>query len=596
MRDVPHVPSLPWSGTFHSVGARILREFATSIGLDPAFTVQDRGDSEDLMALVRSDLGCATTKERFPAKATCLAIYSHCVNSERPLDDVLRDGFTWCVPWERELRALFGRYVEAKQAHNVLDFDDLLLYWVHLVEEGALGRDIGARFDHVLVDEYQDTNRLQARVLRALKPDGAGMTVVGDDAQAIYSFRAASVRNILDFPAQFTPEAQVVVLDINYRSTQPILDASNAVMDAAADRYTKNLRSERAGAERPELVTVRDETDQAQCVAEHILALRETGIALNSQAVLFRTNAHAAQLELELARRRIPYVKYGGLRFLDAAHVKDVLAVLRFADNPRGRIAGFRALQLVTGVGPATANRVLDACNAADVSMALASCGMSGESWSSFVELFAALRAAPEWPSEMDRLLRWYEPQLERMYDDAAARAADLAQLKAVASAYSSREHFLTELALDPPAAISDEARGTRLDDDYLVLSTIHSAKGQEWKAVQILNAVDGCIPSDMASATTEQIDEERRLLYVAMTRARDHLRILVPQRFYVHAQNAYGDRYVHASRSRFLPDDVASLFTCRTWPDIAASEAVMRAAEPRAKIDIAARVRAAWR
>ena len=333
-------PTLAWSGTFHGVGARLLRDYAERIGLRKTFTIHDRADSEDLFAVVRHELGLTATTRRFPTKATCLGIYSRAINSDAPLDDVLKTAFPWCDQWKTELTRLFDAYVAAKQAQNVLDYDDLLLYWSHMMAEPSLAREVGGRFDHVLVDEYQDTNRLQSTILRALKPDGKGLTVVGDDAQSIYSFRAATVRNILDFPDHFATPARVVTLERNYRSTQAILDASNAVIGLASERFTKNLWTDRMSSEKPQLVAVRDDVDQARCVAERILSYRETGIALKSQAVLFRSSSHSAQLELELTRRDIPFVKFGGLRFLEAAHVKDVLCVLRWAENPRSRMSG----------------------------------------------------------------------------------------------------------------------------------------------------------------------------------------------------------------------------------------------------------------
>ncbi|MGB7078591.1 MAG: ATP-dependent helicase, partial [Xanthobacteraceae bacterium] len=357
--------SICWAGTFHSIGARLVREFADDIGVGREFTIHDREDSADLMNLIRHELGFSKTKERFPAKGTCLAIYSRAVNSETALGDMLDSCFPWCAMWQDELRRLFATYVEAKQAQNVLDYDDLLLYWAHMMQEPSIAREVGARFDHVLVDEYQDTNRLQASVLLALKPNGAGLTVVGDDAQAIYSFRAATVRNILDFPGHFSPRAEVITLEQNYRSTQPILVAANAVIGLAEERFTKNLWSERKSAERPWLVNVRDEADQAHYVVEKVLQHREAGLALKTQAVLFRTSHHSGLLEVELTRRNIPFVKFGGLKFLEAAHIKDMLALLRFAENPRDRVAGFRVIQLLPGIGPAIAGKALDRIAAA---------------------------------------------------------------------------------------------------------------------------------------------------------------------------------------------------------------------------------------
>ena len=393
--------ALTWAGTFHAIGARLLREYADQIGLDRAFTIHDREDSADLMNLVRHERGFSKTQTRFPTKATCLAIYSRCVNSETPIEEVLRASFPWCADWANELREVFTGYVEAKQRQNVLDYDDLLLYLAQMVREPALAEDLGSRFDHVLVDEYQDTNRLQASILLGLKPGGRGLTVVGDDAQSIYSFRAATVRNILDFPSQFSPPAEIITLDRNYRSTQPILSAANAVIDLAAERFTKNLWTDRTSAERPQLVSVRDETDQARYIVERVLDNRECGSLLKQQAVLFRASHHSGPLEVELTRRNIPFVKFGGLRFLDAAHVKDVLALLRFAENPRDRVAGFRVLQLMPGIGPTSAQRVLDhMMEAADPIEALALAPTpprAGDDWSAFIKTVKRLQFRSDW-------------------------------------------------------------------------------------------------------------------------------------------------------------------------------------------------------
>jgi DNA helicase II / ATP-dependent DNA helicase PcrA len=595
--------ALPWCGTFHSVGARLLRHHAGEIGLDPSFTILDREDAADLMNLVRHELGYSKTANRFPTKGTCLAIYSRAVNARAELDLVLATVFPWCVAWGAELRALFAAYVEAKQRQNVLDYDDLLLYWAHMAAEPALAADLGARFDHVLVDEYQDTNALQAEILLGLKPDGRGLTVVGDDAQSIYAFRAATVRNILDFPGHFSPPAAVITLERNYRSTQPILAASNAVIDLAAERFTKNLWSDRASAERPALVTVRDELDQARYIVARILDNREQGMTLKQQAVLFRTSHHSDALEVELTRRNIPFLKFGGLKFLEASHVKDMLACLRFAENPRDRVAGFRVLQLLPGVGPATAARVLDAIAGPEPHLALAALAAPrgvGDDWPPFTDLMQELgRDSHGWPAELGAVRGWYEPHLRRIHEDAELRLADLAQLEQIAAGTPSRERFLTDLTLDPPDATSDESGTPLLDEDYLILSTIHSAKGQEWKAVFLLNAVDGCIPSDLSTGSAGEIEEERRLLYVAMTRAKDQLTLVVPQRFYTHQQTRNGDRHLYASRTRFITTAVVKLFDTRTWP-VAAREkpaAAQGAARPGApRVDIGARMRGMWR
>ncbi|UXN61650.1 ATP-dependent helicase [Phyllobacterium zundukense] len=592
------VDALEWAGTFHGIGARLLREYADQIGLSPDFTIHDREDSADLMNIVRHELGFSKKESRFPTKGTCLAIYSRTVNSERPLDEVLKAFFPWCAAWDAQLRQLFAAYVEAKQIQNILDYDDLLLYWAQTASVSAFADDMGGRFDHVLVDEYQDTNRLQSSILLALKPSGLGLTVVGDDAQSIYSFRAATVRNILDFPKAFSPSADIITLDRNYRSTQTILAAANGVIDLASERFTKNLWTERQSAERPQLVSVRDEADQARYIVERVLENRETGTLLKQQAVLFRTSHHSGPLEVELTRRNIPFVKFGGLKFLDSAHVKDMLAALRFAQNPRDRVAGFRLMQLLPGVGPSSAQRVLDRmAEEADPIAALADIPVpprAGEDWTGFVQMLQQIGAGKAWPAEIEQARLWYEPHLERIHEDASMRQADLLQLQQIAAGYPSRERFLTELTLDPPDATSDQSGVPLLDEDYLILSTIHSAKGQEWKSVYMLNVVDGCMPSDLGAGSTAELEEERRLLYVAMTRAKDNLHLVVPQRFFTHGQNAQGDRHVYASRTRFIPATLLQYFECIAWP-LARSCAAGQSEPPTTRVDIGARMRGMW-
>ena len=522
------------------------------------------------------------------------------VNSQRSLTEVLQHVFPWCAQWESELKQLFSAYVDAKQAQNVLDYDDLLLFWSEMMADPVLGAELGARFDHVLVDEYQDTNRLQAAIILGLKPSGQGVTVVGDDAQSIYSFRGATVRNILDFTQQFSQSARLVALERNYRSTQPILDASNALIAQATERHAKTLWTDKPGSTRPQLVMVPDEADQARWVANRILEEREAGLALKSQAVLFRTSSHSAALELELTRRQIPFVKFGGLKFLEAAHVKDMLAILRFAQNPRGRMAGFRVLQLIPGIGPAHATRLLDAMDmAADPNAAVDAFQAPANAvteWLAFAQLYRTLRhPLNTWPADMDLAKRWYGPHLDRLHDDAPLRRADVDNLERMASGYANRERFLSELTLDPPEATSAQSGPPHLDEDYVILSTIHSAKGQEWSSVHILNVVDGCIPSDMSTGTAAEIEEERRLLYVAMTRAKDHLHLLVPHRFYVTQQSAMGDRHLYASRTRFIPDALVPQFDLRVWPNANAETELSRSAGP-ASVQVRARARAAWR
>jgi len=596
--DTEPAAGLPWSGTFHAVGQRLLRLHAHELGLAPEFTVLDRPDAEDLVDIVRTELDFANTGRRFPRKASCLAIYSHTVNARTALEDVLQRQFPQYLDFHDELRQLFAAYVEAKQARDLLDYDDLLLYWAEAMRAPEVAGSMRARFDHVLVDEYQDTNAIQEDILLRLVPDGTGLVAVGDDAQSIYGFRAATVENILNFPARFSPAAHVVRLEENYRSTQPILAAANAVIGCASRRYAKELYSRRVGAQKPLLITLEDEQAQAQHVVREVLARREEGIDLKRQAVLVRAGWHSGTLEVELTRRAIPFVKYGGLRFLEAAHVKDVIALLRWAENPRDAVAAFRALQILPGIGPRHARRAL-----AEIDRD----GRPGDGLRRFggpraahddVAALAVLMDAlgpgrTAWSGQPRMVRAWYAPHLQRMHDNAPVRERDLEQLEQIAQTYPGRGRFLAEVALDPPETAGDEAGAPLIDDDYLVISTIHSAKGQEYDAVYILNVVDGCIPSDMATGSDAEIEEERRLLYVAMTRARDRLHLLVPHRFFRTHQRRHGDGFVTAVPSRFLPAPILDCFERQAEggaPDDGA------AAAGTARVDLKRSMRDMWR
>jgi len=589
---------LLWSGTFHSVANRLLREYAVALGIDPAFSVIDRGDAADLMDFLRQELGLARKEKRFPRKDTCLAIYSHRVNTRHSLRETLADAFPWCEEWAEDLTRLFRKYVEAKQAQRLFDYDDLLLYWHVLTQEPQLASAVGARFDHLLVDEYQDTNTLQAEILLAMKPDGAGVCVVGDDAQAIYSFRSATVENILEFPTRFSPPAQIVTLEQNYRSVQPILDAANTLMLEGTRQYQKQLRSEKQSQRKPRLVSVEDDQAQALYIVEHVLAAREQGTALRRQAILMRSSHHSDVLELELIRRNIPYVKYGGLKFLEAAHVKDVLALLRWIDNPRNRLAGFRVLQLLPGFGPAHADRCLKVFEAGNHAFeTLASYrvpGAAADDWPALVELMRKLNAVQEWSGQMEQVRRWYEPHLHRIYDAAPVRNGDIDQLEKIAAQYASRERFITELTLDPPQASSDLAGAPHLDEDYLILSTVHSAKGQEWDSVYVLNVADGNFPNEHSAGKPAMIEEERRLLYVAMTRAKHDLHLVAPLKYYITQQSRAGGKHLYGARSRFMTEEVLRTFEVTGWP-AQPLRSVESAICTAVRVDAAAKLRAMW-
>lgn len=546
-----------WGGTFHSIANRLLRRNAPAVGLDDGFTVLDQGDVAGLFGLLRAELGFAEAKTRFPRKETIAAVYSRAVNAQEKLTQVLDERFPWCRDHADELKELFRQYTARKRRHNVVDFDDLLLYWRALLESPAAG-SIQQLFDHVLVDEYQDTNRIQADILRTLSRPSGNVTVVGDDAQSIYSFRAATVENMTEFP-QIFPSTTTVKLEQNYRSTPQILDAANAVIAEAADTFPKRLWSDRAAGARPSLVTCVDEAAQADFVCDNVLEMRERGVPLRDQAVLFRTGHHSDGLEIELSRRRIPYAKFGGLRFLEAAHVKDLMATLRILDNARDELAWHRVLQLIPGIGPATARRILGDLTDSNEPPLRRFCEdafpVVAEARPLLVELQNALSdcatANLDPGAQIERLLPFLHTVIERSYDDGAIRIADLEQLRDIAASYSDRSRFLAEVTLDPPHSTT-EVGPPSLDDDYLVLSTIHSAKGGEWPVVHVIHAADGNIPSDMALNEPGGVEEERRLLYVALTRAKDHLSVSFPQRFY-HRRFGSDGRHSYAVPSRFL-------------------------------------------
>ena len=591
---------LPWSGTFHSIANRLIRRHAAAVGLDASFSVLDRGDAADLMDVLRHDLGLSKAEKRFPRKDTCLAIYSHRINTQRPLAETLDTLFPWCAEWESRLVELYRAYVEKKLANQALDYDDLLLYWHAMMGDERLARDIGGEFDHILVDEYQDTNVLQAEILKHLRPSGQGVTVVGDDAQAIYSFRAATVDNILGFPHQYVPEnglpASVITLEDNYRSTQGVLDAANVLMAEGTRQYHKVLRTTKGAGHPPHYVTVADDQAQAEYVVARVLETRESGVPLKRQAVLFRSSHHSDSLELELTRRNIPFVKYGGLKFLEAAHAKDLLAVLRWADNPKNRIAAFRALQLLPGMGPSTAEQLVVRFERSGFSwMSLKDPGACRvEGWNPFAELMVGLAVTEgPWQGQVARTREWFEPHLERIYDAAHVRLGDLVQLERLAQQFATRDQFLAELALDPPAVTGDLSGTPYLDEDYLILSTVHSAKGQEWDAVYVLNVADGNFPSEFSTGKSEQIEEERRLLYVAMTRAKNDLHLIAPLKYYVANQPRNGDRHVYGARSRFLTRAVMAKLDAITWPE--GDGAAGAPASSAARVNVAGKLRGMW-
>jgi DNA helicase-2/ATP-dependent DNA helicase PcrA len=492
------------------------------------------------------------------------------VSTQCRLDDVLETDYPWCADHADDLRTIFGAYTRRKREHGVLDYDDLLLFWRGLTA-GAVGADLRALFDHILIDEYQDTNTIQADIVRGMSRPDTDVCAVGDDAQAIYGFRAATVANMWSFTEHF-PGARTVTLDQNYRSTMPILAVANAVLSQSDDHFRKELWSERRGGVTPMLRTHYDEAAQSQSVAASVLDARERGIDLREQAVLFRAGHHSAGLEIELTRRDIPFVKYGGLKYLESGHVKDLLALLRILDNPADQLAWHRILATLDGVGPATVRRVcteigLGPDNDTALVRFLDGAGAVPPAGADQVaELRQALAdcagAEPDGltpAQQIDRLKAFCALVFPNRYDNAAARLADIDELAGTAAAYPDRSRFLVELTLDPPGKTSDRAGPPHLDDDWMTLSTVHSAKGLEWRAVHVLHMADGNFPSDMAISDKAGIAEELRLAYVALTRAKDELTVNFPLRFHVH-RHATDDRHIYAQVSRFI-DPIRHLF-----------------------------------
>ena len=558
-----------WGGTFHAIANRLLRRHGAAVGLAEGFTILDQGDACDLIGVVRAEQGLAERGRRFPKKDTLLDIYSRVVNSQQPLALTMKEHFPWCTADLDEVAGVFSAYVARKRDRNLTDYDDLLLYWRALLTDSPVADVLRARFDHVLVDEYQDTNLLQADIVHGLAPEGRNLFVVGDDAQAIYGFRAATAANMSDFANRF-PDCRVVTLDWNYRSTQPILDVANAVLTGARGVFPKELRTARedlvpGDISPPRLVRVPEEGAEANFVCDRVLEHRELGIALRDQAVLFRTGHHSARLEVELGRRNIPFIKYGGLKFLESAHVKDLLAFLRLLENPSDEMAWHRVLGLLEGVGPATTRRVLEHLSLPDPTAvrrfvddppevpprAAAHLDLLRATLGDCLDV-AGKNGDTGTAAEIEAIRARVGPLMEHKYRAFESRMTDLEQLQAMAGTSPTRAQFLAELVIDAPAATGDLAGPPHLDDDWLVLSTIHSAKGGEWDVVFVIHAADGNIPSDMSLSSREGLEEERRLFYVGLTRARDHLYVTYPLRFYIR-RHALDDVHTYAQPSRFL-------------------------------------------
>ncbi|MBN1604874.1 MAG: ATP-dependent helicase [Chitinispirillaceae bacterium] len=587
-----------WSGTFHSVANRLLRIYGKSLGLEPEFTIIDPADAEDMLDVIRQKKIDVAKTGRFPKKSTLLSIYTRRMNAGEELELILKRDFSWCEKWKDELKIIFREYTAQKQTRNVLDYDDLLQYWFYLLQDKTAASIIDKKFDHVLVDEYQDLNNLQADILKLMRQQNRNIMAVGDDAQSIYSFRAASVRNMLDFPSVY-PQTRIIMLEQNYRSDAPILETTNTLIASARNRFSKQLFTSKHGGELPQLITCNDEDHEADEVIGRVLKHYEQGVALHEQAVLFRAASHSATLEIALMKRDIPFIKYGGLRFLEAAHVKDFIAFVRTVENIKDEPAWFRILKLFKGVGPAKAAAIFE--HLANNQFSLDSLATAPVDKKVHFELLNLRKlhldlrngSGLECAVQLERVGRFYQPLLQENYDNADPRKNDIEHIIEMSSQYQTRSQFLSELMLDPPSSTSDLAGASKKDEDHLVLSTIHSAKGCEWDAVYVIHAADGCIPSDMATHNDESIDEELRLMYVAMTRARKNLYVLWPMRFFSRPQG-FSDRHIYSQCSRFFKKDVCATMKCIAGDD---SSVVIDNPEEMtgARIDIKTRLKDFW-
>ena len=556
-------------GTFHAIAHKIIRQHAESFSLPPQFTILDPGDVADILDVLRPDHGLADSGQRAPRAAACADIYTRCVNTGRPVSEVVTASFPWCAPFTGQLAGLFRAYTARKRARHLLDFDDLLLLWQAALADPVAGPVLRGMFDAVLVDEYQDVNAVQASIVRLLQPDGKQLTCVGDDAQAIYGFRGADPAHLRQLVADY-PGLEIVRLDRNYRSRQGILDLANLIRPSAPG-LDLTLTGDRGPGMAPLLVRCHDEATQAREICARVLAAHEDGAALRDQAVLVRAAHHSDILEIELSARKIPYVKFGGLRFTDTAHVKDFLAAARVVANPADDLAWFRLLRLHEGIGPVHARRVLAALTAGPDGPASGwqQSGWQQSGWQQAIDA-APARSRPALAATLDRLadaagdpvgaiLVILDPLIRARYPDASVRITDLQRLADAAAAQPSLHDALAELTLDPPVSASDLAGPPRLDEDYLTISTIHAAKGLEWPIVHLSHLVDGALPSDMALGDPGGLAEEHRLFYVAITRARDHLYLYAPQRLHYHRRGR-DDRHGFGQLTRFLhPEALAA-------------------------------------
>lgn len=525
-------------GTFHSFANLTLRKYYRAVGLDSSFTILDQGDSEDVINLIRSQAGFISKEKRFPNKQTLNKVFSLSVNTAKRVEDIIDESYPHFMDDIDKILDIQRVYTEYKKKNNLLDYDDLLIYLRNFLNDlSPSAKSLLSTIKFVMVDEYQDTNKLQAEVVLGLTQLNNNIMVVGDDSQSIYSFRGANFKNIIEFPILF-PDAKIIKLEENYRSVQPVLDFTNKIIEGAVEKYEKHLYTRRTGGELPYIVAASTENLQSKFIIDKILDLREEGIPLKDIAVLFRSSFFSFDLEIELNKANIPFQKFGGMKFIETAHIKDVLAFLRIAANPKDVVSWYRVLLLLEGVGPKTAQKILDELATARLTIKANPDAQTGFRYNDMIaklfQFLYQLHTKQALPSEKAQLVYdYYYPIFKDKYDDFNKRKKDLDIFLNITENYRSLDSLLADMAIEPIIDSVIDIEATDKEEEYVTLSTIHSAKGLEWHSVFIIHAVEGFFPSSRSAENLDTLEEERRLMYVAATRAKQNLFITYPMNIF---------------------------------------------------------------
>lgn len=542
-------------GTFHSFANITLRKYAKSVGLEPGFTILDQGDSEDVINLIRGQLDLAKLKKRFPNKSTINRILSFSVNTGIKVRDILESDYPHFAEYENEILKISDIFSNYKKKNNLLDYDDLLVYLKDfLLNFDGAAKSLLSTIKFVMVDEYQDTNMLQSEIVRGLTQINNNIMVVGDDSQSIYSFRGANFKNIMEFPRLFK-DVELIKLEENYRSTTEILDFTNHIIDSAVEKYPKHLYTRKGSGDLPAIISTNNENMQSKFIVDKILGLREEGVSLNEISALFRSSYHSFDLEIELNKANIPFIKFGGMKFVETAHVKDVLAFLRIVHNPKDVVSWYRVLLLHEGIGPKKAQNILEELSSGNLNISANPESVVSKKYKDNIyNLFLFLRGLFQRkgsPTEKaEEVLTYYQPLFKSKYDDFNKRGKDLEMFINISSNYRSMESFLSDMALEPPRDSVTDVDETDNEREYLTLSTIHSAKGLEWHSVFIMHAIDGFFPSAQSLQSLDSLEEERRLMYVASTRAQQNLFISYPMHIFDRVQG-----FTFSKPSRFIAE-----------------------------------------